>query len=299
MRHVPFALLFAVAVFLTALAFSLPLHADTGSGSASTGSAATATSGPTMPSTGAVADPLEHPLAAIDQVKQAKQTSWPILVGLCLVMLTKALAYGAITLQTVPVIGVAARWLAVGKHAMAVAAAGMVAAAGYNALVAGGTWVAALIAAALAGAGLMHSTTQPVSTLPTAKVVSIGVTAGLLAVFFATCFLAQPACGGKVTPATVIADIIDCSKADPTQLASLEKDLYAKLDGAGTWQAAEQAAESAGIEVGGCALAEIVQQLLSKKTTSTAQSWGGHDALETFRTHVAHGATFRTQYGDL
>lgn len=297
MRHVPFALLFAVAVFLTALAFSLPLHADTGSGSASTGSAATATSSPAMPSTGGVADPLEHPLAAIDQVKQAKQTSWPILVGLCLVMLTKALAYGAITLQTVPVIGVAARWLAAGKHAMAVAAAGMVAAAGYNTLVAGGTWVAALIAAGIAGAGLMHSTTQPVSTLPTAKVVS-GVTAGLLAIFVSVCFIAQPACG--TTGGSVVQTLLDCGKQDQTGIESAYNAMKGKLESGGSWSSVAAAAGGAAISIVACALADLVQEHLSaKKAMPVDQSWAAHDALEQLRAQLG-GATIRSvKYGNL
>ena len=297
MRHVPFALLFAVSVSLTALALSVPLHADTGSGSGSTGSA-TATSSPAMPTTGsAVADPLEHPLAAIDQVKQAKQTSWPILVGLCLVMLTKALAYGSLTLQTVPVIGVAARWLAIGKHAMAVAAAGTLAAAGYNALVAGGTWVAALIAAGLAGAGLMHSTTQPVSKLPTATLVS-GVTAGVLAIVIATCFVVQPACG--TTGGAVVSTLLDCGKEDQTGIETAYDAMKAKLESGGSWSSVAAAAGGVAISVIACALADLVQEHLSaKKAMPVDQSWAAHDALEQVRAQLG-GATIRSvKYGNL
>ncbi len=106
-------------------------------------------------------DPLEAPLAALDDARAARKTSWPLAVFAVLAMVTKALAYGAKALQGLPVIGAAAKWLATDKHAMWVAGLGTLAAAGYNTLATGGTWVALLVALGVAAAGLTHSTTQP------------------------------------------------------------------------------------------------------------------------------------------
>ncbi len=122
-----------------------------------------AISSPTTPATpvATLHDPLEAPLAALDDARAAKKTSWPLAVFAVLAMLTKALAYGAATLRGMPLIGVAAKWLATDKHAMWIAGLGTLVAAGYNTLVTGGTWVAVIVAIGVASAGLVHSTTQP------------------------------------------------------------------------------------------------------------------------------------------
>lgn len=172
MRYVILSLFSAACL---TFGFVAPCHADGSAGvdagvvtSVGSGSAVIsltiAPTAPTLPPAIALPDPLEHPLAAIDQVKQAKQVGWPLLVGAILVMVTKALAYASTHAIPLPLVDRLAAWLAVGKRAVAVAAAGTLAAVGYNTLVAGGTWVAALIATGLAAAGLMHSTTQPAKT---------------------------------------------------------------------------------------------------------------------------------------
>lgn len=117
-----------------------------------------------LPPATTLPDPLEHPLAALDDVKMTVKTTWPIAVFAILVMLTKALAYAAASLQSTPIVGGVARWLAQAKHAMAVAVTGALAAAAYNTLVTGGTVAAAVVAAGIAYAGLLHSTTQPKSS---------------------------------------------------------------------------------------------------------------------------------------
>jgi hypothetical protein len=111
-----------------------------------------------------VHNPVTSPAAAYDEVKEAKRTSWPLLVWLALVMLGKALAYSADALAKAPIIGKLAAWLAKGKAAMAVAALGAVGAAGYNVLVNGGTVVAALVASGAAIGGVLHSTTRTPAT---------------------------------------------------------------------------------------------------------------------------------------
>ena len=105
-------------------------------------------------------DPIEHPLAALDDVRTSKKTGWPLAVFAILVMLMKAIAYSSAKLQGMPLIGAAAKWLAIGKRAMIVAGVGTIAAAGYNTLATGGTWAAVIVALGVAGAGVLHSTTQ-------------------------------------------------------------------------------------------------------------------------------------------
>ncbi len=99
-------------------------------------------------------------MAAWDEAKAARKVGWPLAVFAVLVMLSKALAYGREKLKAVPVIGKAAQWLSVGKRAMLVVGFGTVAAAGYDVLTAGGSLVAALFAAGVAVAGVLHSTTK-------------------------------------------------------------------------------------------------------------------------------------------
>lgn len=107
----------------------------------------------------ALPNPAAHPVQALDDAKLAHKTSWPLAVWACLAMLGKALAYGADKLKGMPLFGWLSAWLAQGKHAMWIAAIGVMGAAGYNTLIAGGTVVAAVVASGVAIAGLTHSTT--------------------------------------------------------------------------------------------------------------------------------------------
>jgi len=130
-------------------------------GSASSGSAdVTAAPAPHD----SVANPVQHPAQAWSDEKAARKTSWPLAFWLGAVMLGKALAYGRDKLKNVPLVGKAAQWLAKGKGAMIVAAIVAVGAAGYDVVVGGGSWVAALTAAGAALGGVMHSTTKGAET---------------------------------------------------------------------------------------------------------------------------------------
>ena len=130
----------------------------------SAGSAAGSAAVPVAPvvasPSSALPNPATSPVAAWDEAKAARKTSWPLLVFALLVMLSKALAYGREALKGLPVVGKAAEWLSVGKRAMLVAGFATVGAAGYDVLMAGGSLVAALIAAGVAVAGALHSTTK-------------------------------------------------------------------------------------------------------------------------------------------
>lgn len=111
-------------------------------------------------SAAAAPNPIEQPAQAWSDEKAAQKVGWPLAIWLALVMLGKALAYGRDKVKGWPVIGKLAARLAVGKGAMIVAAVGAVGAAGYDVLVNGGTWVAALVTSVAALGGVMHSTTK-------------------------------------------------------------------------------------------------------------------------------------------
>ena len=103
-------------------------------------------------------------LVEISDAGRAPKNDPALLVLALALMLTKAIAYGAPKLQQVPVIGAAATWIATGKHAVWLAGLSGVLAAGYDALINGGSWTAALFAASSAFFAQMHSTTQPQSS---------------------------------------------------------------------------------------------------------------------------------------
>jgi len=112
-----------------------------------------------------------------------------------------------------------------------------------------------------------------------------------------------------VTDSKPAADVIDCTKADEAKLEQLALQLGCTWVGGSIsacdsfkadWGTVEAAAEAAGVEIGGCVLASIVQQYLAKPQAKPVdQTWLAHDALEHFRTVKAKGATFHTAQGDL
>lgn len=130
--------------------------ATAGSDSSTSGSAA-----PVHKPSDDLDNPAKNPIAAWDDAKAARRTSWPLAVWAVLAMLGKALAYGATALAGVPLLGKLAAWMAKGKGAMVVAGVGAVGAAGFDVLANGGTLTAALVASGVAIAGVTHSTTQP------------------------------------------------------------------------------------------------------------------------------------------
>lgn len=111
-------------------------------------------------------NPATSPIAAIDEVKEARRTSWPLAVWAAIAMLGKGLAYGREKLKGVPLAGKLAEWLSQGKRAMWLAAIGAVGAAGYDVMIQGGSTVAALVAAGIALAGVTHSTTKGATPAP-------------------------------------------------------------------------------------------------------------------------------------
>lgn len=144
-----------IVPFLGALALVIMLvklsHADVGSGSAGSGSVVAvvdAGSGSAASSTPAdkLADPVDNPTAAYDDLKAAKRESWPVLAFAIVLMLARVVGKAG---KSVPLLAK----LATGRVAVVVAGAAAVAAAGYNAAFAGGSAIAlitAVVATALA-----------------------------------------------------------------------------------------------------------------------------------------------------
>ncbi|MBA2718949.1 MAG: hypothetical protein H0U52_06880 [Chloroflexi bacterium] len=97
--------------------------------------------------------------------------------------------------------------------------------------------------------------------------------------------------------------IIDCTKADQSQLVSLGAELAPMFaNERPAWDVIEQKAIHAGVTIGGCVLSELVQKYLtSRKATPVPveETWKGHELLERFRDQHAGGATFHTASGDL
>lgn len=112
----------------------------------------------------------------------------------------------------------------------------------------------------------------------------------------------QPACG---TPAVVTggAVVIDCLAQDQAQLMELVGSLWAVFTSSGSWKDVENSAIAAGKDLGGCALAEVVQHYLAPPKGRAApageQGRAARAALEDFRTTQANGATFHTAAGNL
>lgn len=107
-------------------------------------------------------------------------------------------------------------------------------------------------------------------------------------------------CGAN--PPKPIADVIDCTKQDQTQILAAGSECAGKMP---DWTAVEACVvsklPSIGWQVGGCVLADLAQQYLSTKKAATdvTQSNAASKALEDYRKNYAHGSTFHTSVGDL
>lgn len=122
-------------------------------------------------------------------------------------------------------------------------------------------------------------------------------TAGFLLFFVSTN-------AGCPNPPAPLAPVISCTEQNLDQIEALLKQFAGLLVGdSPDWAAIEAQAEAAGVQIGGCALSEFVNQYLSAKSVggsaAVSQSWIAHDTLEHFRTKMAPGATFKTAAGNL
>lgn len=124
---------------------------------------------------------------------------------------------------------------------------------------------------------------------------------------FAGCFAVGV--GGIVTSCTVEArrevaqHVIDCTKQDSTALVNLIVAMSLPIFNGQLpdWTVIENMAIVAGRDVGGCALAMVVDDWVHKHPamSSIAESTSASEALERFRREHGGGAIFRTGHGDL
>jgi hypothetical protein len=107
-------------------------------------------------------------------------------------------------------------------------------------------------------------------------------------------------CSGPVGP--VVNAVIDCTAENQDQINALLAEVQPLINGqTPDWAAAYQRAKQAGRAIGGCVLAELVQDYLGNKAAPPPQadSWSAFSALERFRREEAQNATFHTAKGDL
>ena len=148
------------------------------------------------------------------------------------------------------------------------------------------------------------ASTAPVTIVSTGSVPSSKRSRGSLVTLLVLAFglSLQPACA---TPAVVTggAVVVDCLVQDQGKLVELVGSLWSVFAGGGTWSDVEAQAIAAGKDLGGCALAEVVEEYLAPprgRAAPPAESGrAARAALEDFRSRVAGGATFKTASGNL
>lgn len=97
--------------------------------------------------------------------------------------------------------------------------------------------------------------------------------------------------------------VIDCLAADRAKIDATLADLgtRARSDGTRDWSAIEADAVAAGVEIGGCALAELVASILppAPHAASASDDTAARQTFEHFRSTRAGNATFKTRLGTL
>lgn len=152
---------------------------------------------------------------------------------------------------------------------------------------------------------------QPVAVAPSSgpgAPLQAAIVLGVVAVCMVSGGLMMQACSGAKHAETAV---IDCTGGTvPGVVANVLETLsdWSRDETAGgcrtttgyDWSCVESRAIAKGEQVGGCAIAELVQTILGgTKATPVSDSWLARAALEDFRARAAGGATFRTPRGDL
>lgn len=109
-------------------------------------------------------------------------------------------------------------------------------------------------------------------------------------------------CPGPSPIGPIGAAVVDCTLENQGQITALIGEFKTLLSGQlPDWSAIYQRAKQAGKSIGGCALAELVQDYLGNKAAPPPQadSWTANNTLERFRREEAANATFHTAKGDL
>ena len=109
-------------------------------------------------------------------------------------------------------------------------------------------------------------------------------------------FALQVGCPGPGPGPVIGGAVIDCLGANRSQIDSILTELSPLLTtGRPDWSAIYQRAKGAGRDIGGCVIAELVQNYLGgTRAPEAAEGWNAHEALEKFRREEAGGATFKT-----
>jgi hypothetical protein len=130
--------------------------------------------------------------------------------------------------------------------------------------------------------------------------IQAAIVLGIVSVCAISGSLVMQSCTGPKSPGQVV---IDCTKADAAQTIALLDDLKPLLSGNPvSWSAIEAKAIAAGETIGGCVLAQLVQNALSSTSVAAVpveNTWMARGALEDFRSRVANGATFHTAKGEI
>lgn len=97
--------------------------------------------------------------------------------------------------------------------------------------------------------------------------------------------------------------VIDCLQQDQGKIGSLASELLPLLQGdSPDWATFEQKAEAAGINIGGCVAAELIQRYLAPPPGNAAPApqngVDGRATMDRIRAKF-NGATFKTDQGEL
>jgi hypothetical protein len=106
-------------------------------------------------------------------------------------------------------------------------------------------------------------------------------------------------CGSARNPGNTV---IDCLAEDRARIDTLIADLATRTrsDGTRDWSAIETDAISAGVTIGGCALAEFIESLLQPQhVEASSDDTQARQTFEHFRSTQAGNATFKTRLGTL
>lgn len=141
-----------VGVFNAGRADAQPALVDAGvTHDAGSGSGSAIVTAPVTQPSDAIDDPVSNPAAAFDDIKAAKKLGWGVLALAIIIVACKGLSK----------VGGVFKKLGEGKFALVVGSVGTLAMTAYNALMLGGTWVAALAAAIVAAAAAWNTSTPP------------------------------------------------------------------------------------------------------------------------------------------
>lgn len=160
---------------------------------------------------------------------------------------------------------------------------------------------------------LVAALRPPAPQIPVAKVALRGVDGSLVVGVILSCAVAgvlvTQACSGSKSPG---AAVIDCTGGNApgivtNVLATLEQWNKPEPDGCRTatgwnWGCVEHAAIAKGEQIGGCAIAELVNSFLQAqgpKATPVAEGWRAREALEQARAHWGGNVVWRTAKGEL